>query len=39
MAFSDRLRSIFSPSSGAAGEACVLIGSEAELDAAVASRD
>jgi thioredoxin 1 len=41
MAFRDRLRSLFASSPGGpdAGEACVLIGSEAELDAAVASRD
>lgn len=40
MTFGDRLRSLFSSSSSSSvGEACVLIGSEAELDAAVASRD
>lgn len=41
MALRDRLRSLFAASPGGSegGEACALIGSEAELDAAVASRD
>lgn len=39
MTLGDRLKSLFAPSSAASGEACALIGSEAEFEAAVASRD
>ncbi len=42
MAFRNPFKSLFNPASGAgsaAGDACVLLGSDAELAAAIASRD